>query len=219
MSYHKISQSRNATTMDVKITTLVLCLPGALEALLLSHLSNIKAIGHLLYHIAQHLDFRILSCKMSYLLVTRAPGNPTRACVKIRSPVFPGGKSIHLMMSGILVIKPLLPSGCYEYDCLLLIIDSHRSQAKEENILFILICILSCPIIFCFPCTTEWNVTKLAVHWAYNVWDEFIHPFPNFSSAIIGITPTPYMVLPLFAARFADCAGGIQVSFIQPRLF
>ena len=30
---------------------------------------------------------------------------------------------------------------------------------------------------------------------------------------------TPYMVLPLFATRFADYAGGIRVSFIQPRLF
>ena len=29
----------------------------------------------------------------------------------------------------------------------------------------------------------------------------------------------PYMVLPLFATRFADYAGGIRVSFIQPRLF
>ena len=33
------------------------------------------------------------------------------------------------------------------------------------------------------------------------------------------ITLTLYMVLPLFATRFADYAGGIQVSFIQPRLF
>ena len=33
------------------------------------------------------------------------------------------------------------------------------------------------------------------------------------------ITLTPYMVLPLFATRFADYAGGIRVSFIQPRLF
>ena len=33
------------------------------------------------------------------------------------------------------------------------------------------------------------------------------------------ITLTPYMVLPLFATRFADYAGGIKVSFIQPRLF
>ena len=33
------------------------------------------------------------------------------------------------------------------------------------------------------------------------------------------ITLTPYMVLPLFATSFADYAGGIQVSFIQPRLF
>ena len=32
------------------------------------------------------------------------------------------------------------------------------------------------------------------------------------------ITLTPYMVLPLFATRFADYAGGIRVSFIQPRL-
>ena len=30
------------------------------------------------------------------------------------------------------------------------------------------------------------------------------------------ITLTPYMVLPLFATRFADYAGGIRVSFIQP---
>ena len=33
------------------------------------------------------------------------------------------------------------------------------------------------------------------------------------------ITLTPYMVLPLFATRFAVYAGGIRVSFIQPRLF
>ena len=33
------------------------------------------------------------------------------------------------------------------------------------------------------------------------------------------ITPTPYMVLPLFATRFAAYAGCIRVSFIQPRLF
>ena len=32
------------------------------------------------------------------------------------------------------------------------------------------------------------------------------------------ITLTPYMLLPLFATRFADYAGGIRVSFIQPRL-
>ena len=32
------------------------------------------------------------------------------------------------------------------------------------------------------------------------------------------ITLTPYMVLPLFATRFADCAGGIRVSFIEPHL-
>ena len=32
-------------------------------------------------------------------------------------------------------------------------------------------------------------------------------------------TLTPYMVLPLFATRFTDYAGGIRVSFIQPRLF
>ena len=35
----------------------------------------------------------------------------------------------------------------------------------------------------------------------------------------VTITLTPYMVLPLFATRFADYAGGIRVSFIQPRLF
>ena len=32
-------------------------------------------------------------------------------------------------------------------------------------------------------------------------------------------TLTPYMMLPLFATRFADYAGGIRVSFIQTRLF
>ena len=30
---------------------------------------------------------------------------------------------------------------------------------------------------------------------------------------------TPYIVLPLFATRFADYAGGIRVSYTQPRLF
>ena len=38
-------------------------------------------------------------------------------------------------------------------------------------------------------------------------------------SPVPPITLTPYMVLPLFATRFADYAGGIWVSFIQPRLF
>ena len=38
-------------------------------------------------------------------------------------------------------------------------------------------------------------------------------------TALLEITPTPYMVLPLFATRFADYAGGIRVSFMQPRLF
>ena len=31
---------------------------------------------------------------------------------------------------------------------------------------------------------------------------------------LLSITLTPYMVLPLFATRFADYAGGIRVSFI-----
>ena len=35
----------------------------------------------------------------------------------------------------------------------------------------------------------------------------------------VTITLTPYMVLPLFATRFADYTEGIRVSFIQPRLF
>ena len=33
------------------------------------------------------------------------------------------------------------------------------------------------------------------------------------------ITLNPYMALPLFTTRFAGYAGGIRVSFIQPRLF
>ena len=33
------------------------------------------------------------------------------------------------------------------------------------------------------------------------------------------ITLTPFMVLPLFATRFADYAVGTRVSFIQPSLF
>ena len=33
------------------------------------------------------------------------------------------------------------------------------------------------------------------------------------------ITSTPYMVLPLFATRFAAYAGGIRVSFMHTRLF
>ena len=36
---------------------------------------------------------------------------------------------------------------------------------------------------------------------------------------MMAITPTPCMALPLFATRFAAYAGGIRVSFIQPRLF
>ena len=49
---------------------------------------------------------------------------------------------------------------------------------------------------FCEAQFTGWNVTNMDL-----------------------ITLTPYMVLPLFATRFADYAGGIRVSFIQPRLF
>ena len=37
--------------------------------------------------------------------------------------------------------------------------------------------------------------------------------------ASTSIMLTPYMVLPLFATRFTAYAGGIRVSFIQPRLF
>ena len=36
---------------------------------------------------------------------------------------------------------------------------------------------------------------------------------------LAGITLTPYVVLQLFATRFAAYAGGILVSFIQPHLF
>ena len=42
---------------------------------------------------------------------------------------------------------------------------------------------------------------------------------PNLVVLACTITLTPYMVLPLFATRFADYAGGIWVPFIQPRLF
>ena len=38
-------------------------------------------------------------------------------------------------------------------------------------------------------------------------------PYLTESTSIV-ITLTPYMVLPLFATRFADHAGGIRVSFI-----
>ena len=37
--------------------------------------------------------------------------------------------------------------------------------------------------------------------------------------SVAWITLTLYMVLQLFSTRFADYAGGIRVSFIQPRLF
>ena len=43
-------------------------------------------------------------------------------------------------------------------------------------------------------------------------WFRLWHQLPT-------ITLTPYMVLPLFAIRFAGYAGGIRVSFMQPRLF
>ena len=36
---------------------------------------------------------------------------------------------------------------------------------------------------------------------------------------IASITLIPYVVLPLFATKFAAYAGGIRVSFTQPRLF
>ena len=39
------------------------------------------------------------------------------------------------------------------------------------------------------------------------------------NAGILSITLTPYMVLPLFATRFAYYAGGIRGSFIQPHLF
>ena len=41
----------------------------------------------------------------------------------------------------------------------------------------------------------------------------------DLSAAFDSITPTPYMMFPLFATRFAAYAGGILVSFIQPHLF
>ena len=46
-------------------------------------------------------------------------------------------------------------------------------------------------------------------------WIVYIHNYLIHRS----ITPTPYMVLPLIATWFAAYAGGIRVSFIQPRLF
>ena len=39
------------------------------------------------------------------------------------------------------------------------------------------------------------------------------------NDGIVLITPTPYIVFPLFATRFAAYTGGIRISFIQPRLF
>ena len=39
------------------------------------------------------------------------------------------------------------------------------------------------------------------------------------NAGVLLITLTPYMVLQLFATRFAAYAGGIRVSFIQPCLF
>ena len=41
-------------------------------------------------------------------------------------------------------------------------------------------------------------------------WTHFLRYWPF----VRGITLTPYMVLPLFATRFADYAGGIRVPFI-----
>ena len=37
---------------------------------------------------------------------------------------------------------------------------------------------------------------------------------PRDLNFVVLTTLTPYMVLPLFATRFADYAGGIRVSFI-----
>ena len=37
-------------------------------------------------------------------------------------------------------------------------------------------------------------------------------------SKVESITPTAYAVLSLFATRFAACAGGIWVTFIEPYL-
>ena len=44
---------------------------------------------------------------------------------------------------------------------------------------------------------------------------KIIFPFTYTGSANYA---NPYMVLPLFATRFADYAGGIRVSFIQSHL-
>ena len=56
----------------------------------------------------------------------------------------------------------------------------------------------------------------------YDIGEKLKDAIPNLGydyKRHLPITLTPYMVLPLFATRFVDYAGGIRVPFIQPRLF
>ena len=76
----------------------------------------------------------------------------------------------------------------------------------------------------------RWNTNVIWLHMITDIWAEMsmaafgryfqTHRLKNISVVfllplnILIITLTPYMVLPLFATRFADYAGGIRVSFI-----
>ena len=60
----------------------------------------------------------------------------------------------------------------------------------------------------------HWTLNNLAGVNSFVVGSSLIHVVFNCL-----ITLPPYMVLPLFATRFAAYARGIRVSFIQPRFF
>ena len=64
-------------------------------------------------------------------------------------------------------------------------------------------------------CLRDNHVNSTTQHGDVTKWK----PFPRYWPFVLRITLTPYMVLPLFATRFADYAGGIRASFIQPRRF
>ena len=65
----------------------------------------------------------------------------------------------------------------------------------------------------------EISISSMEFHGTLRLSFYSIPCYPGLLWIIHGITLTPYMVLPLFAIRFADYAGGIRVSYIQPSLF
>ena len=58
-----------------------------------------------------------------------------------------------------------------------------------------------------------WKTGEMKFKWIIYIYKGTLYSTDN-AAYIWQITLTPYIVLPLFATRFADYAGGIRVSFI-----